>query len=111
MKTALVPAIIFLACLSTVSAFAADPAMSGQSYACPGSVSVEVAIQTGSPVNGWEAIPAKSTFILAIKENAVKNGAMICHYTNGTVDYNIAKVFPKGKTCHLAPKQSFMCDK
>jgi hypothetical protein len=110
MKTALVP-IIFLVCLSSISAFAADAPISGQSYACPRSVAVEVTIKTDSPVSGWETIPAKSTFTLAIKENAVQRDAMICHYSDGTVDYNIAKASPKGKTCHIAPNQSFMCDK
>lgn len=109
MRYTLVIVTVFFVCLSGMSLFAADTAKSDQPVSCPRSVTVEVTIKATGSVGGWEAIPAKSTFTLAIKENAVKNHSMICHYTNGTVDYNLAKVFPKGKNCFLAPSQSFMC--
>ena len=109
MRCALVIATVLCTGLSFVSLFAAEPAKLDQSLICPRSLTVEVAIKTAVPVSDWEAIPAKSTFTLAIKENAVRNNSMICHYTNGTVDYNLAKLFPKGKNCFLAPNQSFRC--
>lgn len=100
---------IFFVCLSSLPLFAAETTRPDQSLVCPRAVSVEVTMRTAGPISGWEAIPAKSTFTLAITENAVRNNSMICHYTNGTVDYNLAKLFPKGKNCFLAPNQSFMC--
>lgn len=93
-------------CLASLPLFAAEAT---QPLACPRSVTVEVTIKAPTPVSGWEAAPAKSTFTLAVKESAVRNDLMICHYTNGTVDYNLAKVFPKGKKCFLAQNQSFVC--
>jgi hypothetical protein len=109
MRRVFVLSIVFLVCFVAVSSFAADTARPGESYACPRAVNVEVGIKAAGSVTGWEAMPARSTFTLAIKENAVRGNTMICHYTNGTVDYNLTKVFPKGKTCYLAPNQSFMC--
>ncbi|MEN6617458.1 MAG: hypothetical protein ABFD12_12955 [Syntrophorhabdus sp.] len=109
MKTALVLAIVLAMSMLSYTAFAADTVKTGQSYSCPRSIAVEVTMKSPSAASGWEAIPAKSTFTLAITENAVRGEAMICHYTNGTVDYNLAKSFPKGKTCYLAPNQGFMC--
>ena len=95
------------ALLSGIPLFAADTAKSDQFVTCPGTVNVEVEIKATTAIGGWAAIPAKSTFSLSIKEGVVKNTSMICHYTNGTVDYNLAKPFPKGKVCFLAPGQSF----
>lgn len=95
-------------CLLSLTLSAGEKAKE-QSLVCPRSLSVEVTIKTQGQITGWEAIPAKSTFTLAITENVVKNNSMICHYTNGTVDYNLAKAFPKGKNCFLAPNQSFVC--
>jgi hypothetical protein len=109
MRCALVIVTVLCIGLFSVSLFAAEQAKSDQSLICPRSLTVEIAIRTIAPVSGWEAIPAKSTFTLAIKENVVRDNSMICHYTNGTVDYNLAKVFPKGKNCLLAPNQSFRC--
>ncbi len=109
MKRIFVVAVVFFVCLLAVSLYAAEPARPGESYVCPRAVNVEVGIRAAGTVTGWDAIPARSTFTLAIKENAVRGSSMICHYTNGTVDYNITKAFPKGKTCYLAPGQSFMC--
>jgi hypothetical protein len=95
-------------CLSSLTLFAGEKAKE-QSLVCPRSISVEVTIKTQGQITGWEAIPAKSTFTLAITENVVRGNSLICHYTNGTVDYNLAKAFPKGKTCFLGPNQSFVC--
>ena len=106
MRYAVIALTICWLCLTALPLFAAD---STQSLACPRSITVEVTIKAQTPVAGWEAAPAKSTFTLAVKENAVRNAVMICHYTNGTVDYNLAKVFPKGKNCFLAQNQSFVC--
>jgi len=101
--------IMFFLFFAALSCFAAEPAKPGEPYACPRAVNAEVLIRTAGQVTGWDAIPARSTFTLAIKENAVRGTTMICHYTNGTVDYNLTKAFPKGKTCYIAPGQSFMC--
>jgi len=109
MRRAFVLLIVFFVCFGIVSVFAAEPGKSGEPYACPRAVMVEVAMRTAGPVSGWDAIPAQSRFTLAIKENAVRGTTMICHYTNGTVDYNLTKAFPRGKTCYIAPSQSFMC--
>jgi hypothetical protein len=109
MRRTVLVLIVFFVCLSSVSLFAAEQAKPGEPYTCPRAVSVEVVIKTAGAVNGWDAMPARSTFTLAIKENAVRANSMICHYTNGTVDYNLTKAFPKGKICYLAPNQSFMC--
>lgn len=109
MKRVFVLSIMFFVCFVAVSSFAAEPAKPGEPYACPRAVNVEVGIKTGGSVSGWDAVPARSTFTLAIKENTVRGSTMICHYTNGTVDYNLTKVFPRGKACHMAPNQSFMC--
>lgn len=109
MRKACFLSILVLVCLSSVALFAAEQAKPGEPYTCPLAVSVEVVMKTAGAVNGWDAMPARSTFTLAIKENAVRANSMICHYTNGTVDYNLTKVFPKGKICYLAQGQSFMC--
>lgn len=95
-------------CLSSAALFAAETAKE-QSLACPRSIAVEVAIKAHGQISGWEAPPAKSTFTLAITESVVRNNSLICHYSNGTVDYNLAKAFPKGKKCFLGPNQSFVC--
>jgi hypothetical protein len=109
MRRAFVLSILLFLCFAAVSSFAADETKTGEPFACPRAVNVEVGIKTAGSVTGWDAIPARSTFTLAIKEGAVRGTTMICHYTNGTVDYNLTRVFPKGKTCHIAPNQSFMC--
>jgi len=109
MRCTLVFLTVFFVCLSSLPLFAAETARTEQSLVCPRAVTVEVIIKAAEQVSGWETIPAKSTFTLAIKQNAVRNSSMICHYTNGTVDYNLAKIFPKGKNCFLAPNQSFVC--
>ena len=107
MRYTLIALVLFFVCLSGIS-LAADTAKSDQ-VVCPRTITVEVLIKTTGAVSGWEAIPAKSTFTLTAKESVVRNNSLICHYTNGTVDYNIARAFPKGKNCFLAPNQSFMC--
>jgi len=78
-------------------------------FPCPRSIAVDVTIKTASAIGGWDSMPAQSRFTLAIKESAVRGNSMICNYTNGTVDYNLTRVFPQGKTCYIAPSQSFMC--
>ncbi len=108
MKRIFITLVVCFVCLSSVPLIAAEKAKE-QSLVCPRSVSVEVAIRSHGQVSDWEAIPAKSTFTLAIKENAIRNDSLICHYSNGTVDYNLAKLFPKGKKCYLGPNQSFIC--
>jgi phosphoribosylformimino-5-aminoimidazole carboxamide ribonucleotide (ProFAR) isomerase len=100
--------IVCLICLSSVASFATEKAKE-QSLACPRSIAVDVTIVTQGQISGWDAIPAKSTFTLAIKENAIQNESLICHYTDGTVQYNLAKTFPKNKKCFLGPNQSFIC--
>jgi len=109
MRRAFVLSIALSLCFAAVSSFAADQGKAGEPFVCPRAVNVEVGIRTAGGVTGWDAIPARSPFTLALKESAVRGSTMICHYTNGTVDYNLTRAFPKGKTCHLAPNQSFMC--
>lgn len=109
MRRAFVLSILLSVCFAAFSSFAADEAQAAEPFVCPRAVNVEVGIKTTGAATGWDAIPARSIFTLAIKESAVRGTTMICHYTNGTVDYNLTRAFPKGKTCHLAPNQSFMC--
>jgi len=109
MRRAFVLSILLSVCFAAGSSFAAGEAKTGEPFVCPRAVNVEVGIRTTGGTTGWEAIPARSTFTLAIKESAVRGSTMICHYTNGTVDYNLTRAFPKGKTCHIAPNESFMC--
>ena len=108
MRRAFIALTVCFVFLSPLALCAAETAK-GESFACPRSLSVEVMIKTQGEVNGWAAIPAKSTFTLAIKENVIQNDSLVCHYSNGTVDYNLAKLFPKGKKCFLGPNESFIC--
>ncbi len=107
-RTFVLTVVIFVFC-SVISVFAAEPGKKGQMFPCPRSIAVDVTIKTASAIGGWDSMPAQSRFTLAIKEGAVRGNSMICHYTNGTVDYNLTRVFPQGKTCYIAPSQSFMC--
>lgn len=114
MKRTFVLTVAIFVCFGVVPGFAAEAGKTqgvqpGQAIQCPRSITVDVTIKTASAEAGWDSIPARSRFNLAVKESAVRNKAMFCHYSNGTVDYNIHKVFPKGKTCYIAPDQSFMC--
>ncbi len=114
MKRTFILTVVLFACFGVVSAFAAETGKArgkqpGQAIQCPRSISVDVTMRTAAAVSGWDSIPARSKFTLSIKENVVRGSSMICHYSNGTVDYNIHKVFPKGKTCYIAPDQSFVC--
>lgn len=115
MKKTFVIAIALFICFGVVSGFAAETVkpqagqQQGQAVQCPRNITVDVTIKTASQEAGWDSIPARSRFTLAVKESAVRNKAMFCHYSNGTVDYNIHRAFPKGKTCYIAPDQSFMC--
>ena len=108
MRYVLVVLSVCFICASSVALFAAET-VKEQSLVCPRSIAVEVAIKAQGQISGWEAPPAKSTFTLAITENAVKSNSLICHYSNGTVDYNLVTLFPKGKKCFLAQNQSFVC--
>lgn len=108
MRCACIVLTVCFICLSSIASFAAEKAKE-QSLVCPRSIEVEVTMKARGQVSGWEAIPATSTFTLAIIENVIRNDSLICHYTNGTVDYNLAKLFPKGKKCFLGPNQSFVC--
>ncbi|HOW53528.1 MAG TPA: hypothetical protein PLR60_02645 [Syntrophorhabdaceae bacterium] len=103
----------FFICFGTAAAgFAGEtgkPQQQSPTFSCPRSIAVDVTIKTSAAVAGWDSIPAQSKFSLSIKENAVRGNAMFCHYSNGTVDYNIHRVFPKGRTCYIAPNQSFIC--
>lgn len=106
--------VVLFACFGIASGFAAETGKSqgkqqSPTFSCPRGIAVDVTIKTSAAVAGWDSIPAQSKFSLSIKENAVRGNAMICHYSNGTVDYNIHRVFPKGRTCYIAPNQSFMC--
>ena len=108
MRCVVVVLTVCFVCLSSAALFAGEKAKE-QSLVCPRSIAVDVTIKTQGQISGWEAPPAKSTFTLAISENVVRNNSLICHYSNGTVDYNMVKLFPKGKTCFLGPNQSFVC--
>lgn len=116
MKRTFILAVAFFICFGiAVAGFAGETGkpqgrqQQSPTFSCPRSIAVDVTIKTSAAVAGWDSIPAQSKFSLLIKENAVRGNAMICHYSNGTVDYNIHRVFPKGMTCYIAPNQSFMC--
>ena len=110
MKKMFILAIVLFFCFGVSAGFAAEQVkQQGQTLLCPRSIAVDVTIRTSSAAGGWDAVPAHSRFTLAVKENVVRGNTMICHYTNGTVDYNLSRVFPKGRTCYIAPDQSFVC--